>query len=189
MIKPEARFNLVTHDWQHSKQGSVGTPRIVAAVENYGSAEFWFTSTFRAAFERGEYEIQEASDGKFTHIQFYCLDCSPKFSALKRIPYEYNGGTGYATYENEGRRCYECAGKRSISDAKQYGKAMFYLYNAKNGKPLAVGDWAGAFKLPVYNYIRNGKKLIVWFRLDGQTWRGINNGEDDLVRAGKKASF
>lgn len=185
-LKPEATYNLVTHDWKRGKSFAVGTPRIISALDSESSAVFWFTSTFTEAFKRGEYEIREGREGRFTHVRFYCVDC-PQASGLKRVVYEYAGGTGYATLpDNGGRLCYQCAAMRNVAEAKKCGKAIFYLYSDSFGKPIDVGDWTGVIKMPVTHYLRNGKKLVVWFRLDGEEWRGINNGNDDLVKAGKK---
>jgi hypothetical protein len=187
VIKPEARFSLVAHHCESGKTYKVCTPYIVTDAENYATAEFWFTGTFPEAFKRGDYEIREASDGKFTHIQFYCVDCSPRFGSLKRLPYEYTGGTGYATTPEGERLCYDCAAKRQIVEMKRNGKGALYMYS-DNGKPVAVGDWGGAVKYPVKSYIKRSRlHYAVWFSIDGEEWGGTNKGDNDIVRCSRVA--
>lgn len=115
---------------------------------------------------------------------FKCADCG----ARKLI--QRNGGTGYATVENDARVCYECCGIRDEASMVETGRATLYLTEKllERGRsvPTVVTNWPGTLSLRVDRY-RHGRHNIcgtrtdVWFRHAGRRWHGAQYGHNTQI--------
>lgn len=117
--------------------------------------------------------------------EFYCSDCKrwlpcePKTSCT----------TGYGVKPSGRKSCFACC---AIADAKamrETGRACLYLHRVTN----RVTNWPGTLDLPVTRTRRGrhniaGERLDVWFAFEGQSWHGVNIGDNDIVRCKKVAS-
>lgn len=186
---PLAKFNLIYYTVTPSKRWRVSTPHVLDHTDDPATVELWVMSFYDASLRKGHFEIREASEDltKFTHVQFYCKDCSPRFGALKRIEYSEHA-TGYSTlFDSEERVCYECCATRDKAYMKEHGEIALYLSDDGAMSSARVGNWAGSLSFKVINYRRSkhniaGVRYDVWFRDDdGAIWWGVNYGHNSQI--------
>lgn len=123
--------------------------------------------------------------------RFICDDCGEE----KKVQHE--GGTGYASLEEDGKEktiCYECCGKRDAKQLETDNKVTLYLTHdtfihgtgtvapmgsMRNGK---VSNWPGTLTIPCR--VRIGRhnmarfRYDVWFEFAGRKWHGVQVGDN-----------
>jgi len=184
---PVGKFNLIAYK---EREGRMGWKTYIPYVLDYKDEEGMLYWLYPESIKRGEYEIREADESltNFTYVQFYCIDCSPKFGALCRVEFQQNGGTGYATlYESRERVCYACCAERDKKHMKEKGEIALYLSDDGAMSSARVGNWAGTLNYKVVRYSRSkhniaGVRYDVWFRDDdGALWWGVNYGHNSQL--------
>src|SRR5687767_12572108 len=112
---PVGKYNLIAYKERAGKHWKSYIPYVLDSKNGEDANTDMLMWLYGDSIKCGEYEIREADEAltKFTHTQFYCIDCSPKFGALCRVEFQQNGAPGYATlYDSRKRVCYGCCAER-----------------------------------------------------------------------------
>ncbi len=117
--------------------------------------------------------------GWTTYTIFKCSQCH----RIRQSTSAYT--TGYGRDMRNCRICFTCCGSNDKRDLISKGKGVLYLSN-RDGK-YSVINWPGTLRIPVSSYSRGshniaGSRLDVWFQLNGQTFHGVNLGDNDILR-------
>lgn len=114
---------------------------------------------------------------------FRCGDCG------KIKPVGTSGGTGYgwADPDNPDDKpiCYECCGKRDVTDMIETGRATLYLTH-QTRDTASLTNWPGTvrYRAGVKTGRHNiaGRRYDVWFEgPDGKPWHGVTYGDNTQI--------
>lgn len=160
-------------------------------------------------FKRDGVEVTPTPEEVAAHglrAVFHCVECD----SYRPTPKGYGGagycgGTGYGHDANTGRAvCYRCCGERDKRDARNTGRAVFYLVRVADKSEHTTGttgraphlraenwrvqNWPGSLSLPVlslkrgsHNW-RNVSRVDVWYVFEGYVWHGVQLGDSEIIR-------
>jgi hypothetical protein len=192
VIVPKKAYTLIGFTWQLNRSGHpvVATKYVQDETDYSDVAMDWTINKYHEALKLGHYVIYErdfSHKTDFTHLHFWCVECSPKFGTLKRIEYAPHS-VGYATeFDSDKKVCYECCAVRDKAYMKEHGEIALYLSDDGAMSSARVGNWAGSMNYKVIRYSRSkhniaGVRYDVWFRDDdGALWWGVNYGHNSQL--------
>lgn len=116
---------------------------------------------------------------------FDCWQCSQCGIVKTRAPADaFTGGYGIGA---DGRQmfCYCCCAENDKEQMRRTGRACLYL----NAKTREVTNWPGSLRLRCgparkswHNFAGRNGRTDVWFTFEGDTWHGVNIGDNDILR-------